>query len=55
MPFAGLITSGDKTKDLCLEINFFFHFGLGELGYSGRSVKETELVAQSISMLSMCK
>ena len=50
----GLITSGDKTKDLSLEIIFFSHFGFGELGHSGDSVKETKLVAQSISMLSMC-
>ena len=57
MPFAkhGLITSGDKTKDLSLEIIFFSHFGFGELGHSGGNVKETKLVAQSISMLSMCK
>ena len=57
MPFAkhGLITSGDKTKDLSLEIFFFSHFGFGELRHSGGSVKETKLVAQSISMLSMCK
>ena len=56
MPFAkhGLITSGDKTKDLSLEI-FFSHFGFGELGHSSGSVKKTKLVAQSISMLSMCK
>ena len=56
MPFSkhGLITGGDKTKDLSLEI-IFSHFGFGELGHSGGSVKETKLVAQSISMLSMCK
>ena len=52
----GLITSGDKTKGLSLEIFFFFaYFGSGELGHSGGSVKETKLVAQLISMLSMCK
>ena len=50
----GLITSRDKTKDLSLEI-IFSHFGFRELGHSGGSVKETKLVAQSISMLSMCK
>ena len=57
MPFAkhGLITSGDKTKDLSLEFFFFSHFDFRELGHSGGSVKETKLVAQSISMLSMCK
>ena len=56
MPFSkhGLITGGDKTKDLSLEI-ILSHFGFGELGHSGGSVKETKLVAQSISMLSMCK
>ena len=56
MPFAkhDLITSGDKTKDLSLEI-IFSHFGFGELGLSSGSVKETILVAQSISLLSMCK
>ena len=57
MPFAkhGLITSGVKTKDLPLEIIFFSHFDFRELGHSGGSVKETKLVAQSISMLSICK
>ena len=50
-----LITSVDKTKDLFLEIIFFSHFGFGELEHSGDSVKKTKLVAQSISMLSMCK
>ena len=56
MPFVehDLITSGDKTKDLSIEI-IFSHFGFGELGHLGGSVKETKLVAQSISMLSMCK
>ena len=56
MPFAkhGLITSGDETKDLSIEIIFPI-FDLGELGHSGGSVKEAKLVAQSISMLSMCK
>ena len=49
-----LITSGDKAKDLSLEI-IFSHFGFGELGHSSGSVKETKSVAQSISMLSMCK
>ena len=51
----GPITSGDKTKDLSLEIIFFPILDLGEVGHSGGSVKETKLVAQSISMLSMCK
>ena len=51
----GLITSGDKTKDLSLEIFFFSHFGFEKIGHSGGSVKETKLVAQSISILSMCK
>ena len=57
MPFSkhGLITSGDKTKDLSLKIIFFPHFGFRELGNSGGSVKETKLVTQSISMLSMGK
>ena len=51
----GLITSGDKTKDLSLEIIFFPILALRGLGHSGGSVKETKLIAQSISMLSMCK
>ena len=57
MPFAkhGLITSGDKTKYLSLEIFFFSYFRFRELGNSGGSVKETKLVTQSISMLSMRK
>ena len=47
-----LITSGNKTKDLSLEIIFFSHFSFGELRHLGGSVKETKLNAQSISMLS---